>query len=181
MNTSEKQIEIDLIEACKKGDKVAFKALYDKHADTMYAICLRYMNNTDEAKDALQEGFIKVYRNLEKFTFKGSFEGWLKRIFVNTSIELIRKRKHHLDIEEAAVKPSLSGNLAEARIDADRMMALIQQLPHGYRTVFNMYVIDGYSHKEISEQLNITESTSKSQLFKARKQLQEWLAGWFEK
>jgi RNA polymerase sigma factor (sigma-70 family) len=180
MKSSENKDEISLIEACKQGESKAFKRLYDKHADTMYAICLRYMTNEDEAKDALQEGFIKVYKNLNKFSFKGSFEGWLKRIFVNTSIEQIRKRKIHLDVNNITSEDRLTQNPETGNMDASNMMKLVQKLPAGYRTVFNMYVIDGFSHREISEELNITESTSKSQLFKARKQLQQWLTGWFE-
>ncbi|MBT8327513.1 MAG: sigma-70 family RNA polymerase sigma factor [Bacteroidia bacterium] len=180
MSTSENKDEISLIEACQKGDNKALKKLYDIHSGTMYAICLRYMNNEDEAKDALQEGFIKVFKNIDKFRFSGSFEGWLKRIFVNSSIELIRKRKMHLDVNEMRGDMQLTDSIEVGSIDAEKMMQLVQKLPEGYRTVFNMFVIDGFSHKEISTELEISESTSKSQLFKARKQLQVWLKGWFE-
>ncbi len=180
MKSSDNKDEISLIEACIKGETKAFKRLYDIHADTMYTICLRYMTNEDEAKDALQEGFIKVYKNLSKFKFKGSFEGWLKRIFVNTSIEQIRKRKLHLDVSDVVSDSRLTQSPQTGQMDASKMMELVQKLPAGYRTVFNMYVVDGFSHKEISEELGITESTSKSQLFKARKQMQQWLTGWFE-
>ena len=181
MSNSENKDEISLIEACQRGENKALKKLYDIHSGTMYAICLRYMNNEDEAKDALQEGFIKVFKNIDKFRFTGSFEGWLKRIFVNTSIEQIRKRKVHLDVNEMKGDLQLiDSSSATSTMDAEKMMKLVQQLPEGYRTVFNMFVVDGYSHKEISAELEISESTSKSQLFKARKQLQVWLKGWFE-
>lgn len=180
MNSSDNKDEISLIEACIKGDNKAQKKLYDKHAPIMYAICLRYMTNEDEAKDALQEGFIKAFTNLSKFRFSGSFEGWLKRIFVNASIELIRKRKVHFDVDDLVPSINQADYMQTGTMDAEKMMELVQTLPQGYRTVFNMYVVDGFSHKEISEELNISESTSKTQLFKARKQLQELLKGWFE-
>ena len=98
MSPSESHDEISLIKACSNGDHNAFKKIYDIHSGTMYSICLRYMTNEDEAKDALQEGFIKVFNSIGKFQFTGSFQGWMKRIFVNTSIEQIRKRKVHFDV-----------------------------------------------------------------------------------
>ncbi|MFT5818145.1 MAG: RNA polymerase sigma factor (sigma-70 family) [Bacteroidia bacterium] len=180
MSTSESHDEISLIKACSNGDSKAFRKIYEIHSGTMYSICLRYMNNQDEAKDALQEGFIKVFKNISKFKFTGSFEGWMKRIFVNSSIELIRKRKMHLDVSELnSNELPLTAKIETGSMDAEKMMTLVQQLPEGYRTVFNMFIVDGYSHKEISNYLEISESTSKTQLFKARKQLQEWLKDWF--
>jgi RNA polymerase sigma-70 factor (ECF subfamily) len=180
MSTSESHDEISLIKACSNGDNKAFRRIYEIHSGTMYSICLRYMNNEDEAKDALQEGFIKVFKNISKFKFTGSFEGWMKRIFVNSSIELIRKRKMHLDVSELnSNELPLTAKIETGSLDAEKMMTLVQQLPEGYRTVFNMFIVDGYSHKEISDYLEISESTSKTQLFKARKQLQEWLKDWF--
>ncbi len=180
MSPSESHDEISLIKACSNGDHNAFKKIYDIHSGTMYSICLRYMTNEDEAKDALQEGFIKVFNGISKFQFTGSFEGWMKRIFVNTSIEQIRKRKLHFDVSELNTNElPLTSRIETGTMDAEKMMRLVQQLPLGYRTVFNMFVIDGYSHKEISDYLNINENTSKSQLFKARKQLQIWLKDWF--
>lgn len=181
MSIHDQYDEISLIKACSNGDNKAFRKIYDQHSGTMYSICLRYMTNQDEAKDALQEGFIKVHKNMSKFKFTGSFEGWMKRIFVNTSIEQIRKRKTHLDVTELnSNEMKLTDKIETGSMDAEKMMLLIQKLPEGYRTVFNMFVVDGYSHKEIAEHLGINENTSKSQLFKARKQLQVWLKGWFE-
>ena len=180
MSIHDQHDEISLIKACGTGDNKAFKKIYDQHSGTMYSICLRYMNNEDEAKDALQEGFIKVFKNISKFKFTGSFEGWMKRIFVNSSIELIRNRKMHLDVSELnSNELPLTAKIETGSMDAEKMMTLVQQLPEGYRTVFNMFIVDGYSHKEISDYLEISESTSKTQLFKARKQLQEWLKDWF--
>ncbi|MFT4995543.1 MAG: RNA polymerase sigma factor (sigma-70 family), partial [Flavobacteriales bacterium] len=151
MSTSESHDEISLIKACSNGDSKAFRKIYEIHSGTMYSICLRYMNNQDEAKDALQEGFIKVFKNISKFKFTGSFEGWMKRIFVNSSIELIRKRKMHLDVSELnSNELPLTAKIETGSMDAEKMMTLVQQLPEGYRTVFNMFIVDGYSHKEIS-------------------------------
>lgn len=180
MNTSETNQDKALIEACKRGEEKALKALYDKHSGIMYAICLRYMGNEDDAKDALQEGFIKVYRNISKYAFSGSFEGWLKRIFVNTSIEQIRKRKRHSDVDDVKTQFEMAKSWQVNQMDAEKIMQLVQQLPSGYRTVFNMYCVDGFSHKEIAAQMGYTESTSKTQLFKARKLLQQWLKHWFK-
>lgn len=140
----------------------------------MYAVCMRYANNADDAQDLLQEGFIKVYRNLEKFRHEGSFEGWIRRVFVNTSIEHFR-RKHTLysitEKEENVIEDAditALDNLAEKDI-----INLIQELSPGYRTVFNMYVVEGYSHKEIGNILGISEGTSKSQLARAKAILQK--------
>ena len=135
---------------------------------------MRYANNADDAQDLLQEGFIKVYRNLDKFRAEGSFEGWVRRVFVNTSIEHFR-RKHNLysitEKEENIIEDSditALDNLAEKDI-----INLIQELSPGYRTVFNMYVVEGYSHKDIGNILGISEGTSKSQLARAKAILQK--------
>ena len=179
--SGEKHDDISLIKACSNGDHNAFNKIYNKYSGIMYSICLRYMNSHNDAQDALQEGFIKVYNKISSYSFSGSFEGWMKRIFINTSIELIRKKKYHRDIDylkESEIK--MTSKIEIGSMDAKKMIDLIQKLPQGYRTVFNMYVIDGYSHKEISKVLSISESTSKTQLFKARKQLQIKLKGWFE-
>lgn len=180
MNASDSNQHRSLIEACQKGDKNALKMLYDTYSNGMYAICLRYMGNEDEAKDSLQEGFIKVFRHISRYAFTGSFEGWMKRIFVHTSIEQIRRRKRFLDIDDQQLNlPGQFSHVQLHQVDAEAIMEVVQRLPEGYRTIFNMYCIDGYSHKEIAEELGITESTSKSQLFKARKLLQKWLKHWF--
>src|SRR4051812_29504775 len=148
--------------------------LYNRFAPKMYAVCLRYSNNADDAQDLLQEGFIKVYRNLHRFRAEGSFEGWIRRVFVNSSIEHFRKKSVQLsrvsDREESTIEDadiSALDSLAEKDI-----INLIRELSPGYRTVFNLYVVEGYSHKEIGEQLNISEGTSKSQLARARSILQ---------
>lgn len=148
--------------------------LYRRFAPKMYAVCMRYANNADDAQDLLQEGFIKVYRNLEKFRAEGSFEGWVRRVFVNTSIEHFRRKNTLYSItekEENVIEDSditALDNLAEKDI-----IALVQELSPGYRTVFNMYVVEGYSHKEIGKILGISEGTSKSQLARAKAILQK--------
>lgn len=166
--------ESDLIRACIAGDRGMQEELYKRFAPKMYAVCMRYANNADDAQDLLQEGFIKVYRNLEKFRAEGSFEGWVRRVFVNTSIEHFRRKntlysiteKEENVIEDADI--TALDNLAEKDI-----INLIQELSPGYRTVFNMYVVEGYSHKEIGNILGISEGTSKSQLARAKAILQK--------
>ena len=144
----------------------------------MYAVCYRYANNTDDAQDLLQEGFIKVYRNLHRFRAEGSFEGWMRRVFVNTSIEHYRRKSIQLNSvsekEENTIEDSdISAleNLAEKDV-----LRIIQELSPGYKTVFNLYVVEGYSHKEIGDMLGISEGTSKSQLARAKAILQKKIA-----
>ena len=169
--------DTDLIKGCIAGDPRSQELLYERFAPKMYAVCLRYAGNNDDAQDLLQEGFIKVFRNLEKFRNEGSFEGWLRRVFVNTSIEHYRRKVHlnsisekeEVGIEDASV--SVLDQLAERDI-----VQLVQELSPGYRAVFNLYVIEGYSHKEIGEILGISEGTSKSQLARAKSILQKKVA-----
>jgi RNA polymerase sigma factor (sigma-70 family) len=148
--------------------------LYRRFAGKMYAVCLRYANNADDAQDLLQEGFIKVFRNLHRFRAEGSFEGWIRRVFVNSSIEHFRKKS----LELSRVSEKEENTIENSDISALDSMAekdiirLVQDLSPGYRTVFNLYVIEGYSHKEIGELLGISEGTSKSQLARARSILQ---------
>jgi RNA polymerase sigma factor (sigma-70 family) len=166
--------ESDLIRGCIAGDRTMQQELYKRFAPKMYAVCMRYANNSEDAQDLLQEGFIKVYRNLEKFRAEGSFEGWIRRVFVNTSIEHFRRKNTLYSItekEENVIEDSditALDNLAEKDI-----INLIQELSPGYRTVFNMYVVEGYSHKEIGNILGISEGTSKSQLARAKAILQK--------
>jgi RNA polymerase sigma-70 factor (ECF subfamily) len=149
--------------------------LYLRFSPKMYAVCLRYANNAEDAQDLLQEGFIKVYRNLQHFRAEGSFEGWIRRVFVNTSIEYFRKKSAKLSMvtekEESTIEDndiSALENLAQKDI-----IKIVQELSPGYRTVFNLYVVEGYSHKEIGDMLGISEGTSKSQLARAKSVLQK--------
>lgn len=170
--------ESDLINGCIRGDRQMQEELYNRFAGKMYAVCLRYANNAEDAQDLLQEGFIKVYKNLHRFRAEGSFEGWIRRVFINSSIEHLRKKSLQVskvtDKEESTIEDgdiTALDSLAEQDI-----INLIQELSPGYRTVFNLYVIEGYSHKEIAEQLGISEGTSKSQLARARSILQKKVA-----
>lgn len=165
--------ESDLIRGCIAGERRIQEELYKRFSSKMYAVCLRYASNSDDAQDVLQDGFVKIFKNLEKFRGEGSFEGWIRRIFVNTAIEHLRRKTQMISIgekEERSIplpEKNALDNLAEKDI-----LALIQQLSPGYRTVFNMYVIEGYTHKDIGEILGISEGTSKSQLARARVILQ---------
>lgn len=140
----------------------------------MYAICLRYTKNTDDAQDMLQDGFMKVFLNLKNFRSEGSFEGWIRRIMVNTILEKFRKGKAIQFQEEldSAVMATESFDVLD-NISVEEIMSIVSQLAPGYRTVFNLYAVDGYTHKEIADELGISEGTSKSQLARARKIIQE--------
>ncbi|MGZ8543825.1 MAG: RNA polymerase sigma factor [Flavisolibacter sp.] len=165
-----------------KGDRRMQQELYQRFAPKMYAVCLRYASNTEEAEDILQEGFIKIFNKIGSFRGEGSFEGWIRRIFVNTAIEQFRKKtylKPITEAEESTVEGkylSVLDTLAEKDI-----IRLVQQLSPGYRTVFNMYVIEGYTHKQIAELLGISEGTSKSQLSRAKLILQDLVKSFIEK
>lgn len=167
-------IETDLISGCIAGDRRKQEMLYQRFAPKMYAVCLRYSNNADDARDLLQEGFIKVFRNLEKFRKEGSFEGWVRRVFVNTAIEHYRKKINLNTISEKEERTIEDGswNILDQLAEKD-IIQLVQDLSPGYRSVFNMYVIEGYSHKEIGNILGISEGTSKSQLARAKGILQK--------
>lgn len=163
----------DIVRQCIENEPKAQKQLFDILSPKMYAICLRYAKDTDEAKDILQEGFIKLFRNLVQFQGKGSFEGWVKRIFINTSIEFYRKaqKENVKNSLETAENQPFDAHIISS-LKAEDLMGIIGQLPTGYRTVFNLFVIEGYGHEEIAKMLNVSENTSKSQLFKARQHLQ---------
>ncbi|HEY4151675.1 MAG TPA: sigma-70 family RNA polymerase sigma factor [Chitinophagaceae bacterium] len=166
--------ESDLINGCLAGDRRMQELLYQRFSPKMYAVCLRYASNADDAQDLLQEGFIKVFRNLDKFRKEGSFEGWIRRVFVNTAIEQYRKKVNLNSIgdrEEQTIADN-SWNVLDQLGEKD-IIGLVQELAPGYRAVFNMYVIEGYSHKDIGEMLGISEGTSKSQLARARVILQK--------
>ena len=170
--------EEDIIKGCIKEDRYYQKLLYKTYSSRMLAVCMRYFKQRDEAEDCLQEGFIKVFKNINLFGGKGSFEGWIRKIMVNTAINTYRANQRLINPRELedtdAYIPSDDFGVSET-YSAEYLMNLIQNLPDGYRVVFNMYAIEGYSHKEISEMLNISEGTSKSQLSRARALLQEKL------
>lgn len=165
----------ELISRSKENDRKAQQGLFDFLAPKMFAVCLRYVGDRDTAQDILQDGFITLFAKLESFSGEGSFEGWARKIFVNTALMYLRKTdalKLSTDIEEAR---SLSSDAPSAlqKIGYQELLRLIAELPPGFRTVFNMYVVEGYSHKEIGEALGISEVTSRSQLQRARRMLQD--------
>lgn len=170
--------EQDLIEGCKKGKHSAFEALYTKYAKRMMAIALRYCNTTFEAEDIVQETFIKVFEKIGSYDHKGSFEGWLKRVLVNHSINHYHKTSKEKWVEDSAEIEIADENAVAvfSKISNDELMEVLKTLPYGYRTVFNLYVIEGYTHKEIGELCSISEGTSKSQLAKAKAMLKELIS-----
>ncbi len=167
----------DLIEGCKKGKHSAFEALYTKYAKRMMAIALRYVNTTFEAEDIVQESFIKVFEKINSFESKGSFEGWLRRIVVNNAINNFHKTSKERDFENSSEIEIADEQEMPVLTDLTTtdLMSSLKLLPLGYRTVFNLYVIENYSHKEIAELCKINEGTSRSQLAKAKVLLKEIL------
>jgi len=166
--------EADLIQGCINNDRRMQEELYRRFAPKMYAVCLRYAGNAEEAEDILQEGFIKIFKKISSFRSEGSFEGWIRRIFVNTSIEHFRRKIYLQPISEQEENTLEGKSLSILDKLAERdIIQLVQQLSPGYRTVFNMYVVEGYTHKEIGEMLGISEGTSKSQLSRAKVILQD--------
>ncbi len=164
----------NIIRGCQQQDTKAQKGLYDLFGGKMYGICLRYGGNQNDAKDILQEGFLKVFEKIHQFGFKGSFEGWMRRIFVNTALEKYRGQSKVINIQDGWRDFNDEGyEHISGSITAKELTELVQALSPKYRTVFNLYAIEGYSHKEISEKLGISEGTSKSNLSRARVILQE--------
>ncbi len=160
----------EIILKCKEGDSSAQKIIYDNFASKMYAVCLRYVSNKYDAQDVLQDGFLKIFQSISDYNFSGSFEGWLRRIFVNTAIDFLKnKKKLSCDdySENYDYYESESLSLAE-QVDAFELLGMLTELPHKYRTVFNLYVIEGMSHEEISKILKISAGTSRSNLTRAR-------------
>lgn len=177
--------EAQLIEKCKHEDRKAQQRIYEQHARTMYGICLRYTSDAEAAQDLLHDGFIKVFAHIASFEGKGSFEGWLKRIFINLALENIRKEKIKKqfvdDIDQISDTDIVNDEDEDAEnLSEEALLEMIQQLPHGYKTVFNLYAIEDYSHKEISHMLGIAEGTSRSQYIRARQLLQDKIKNYFK-
>lgn len=164
-----------LIEGCVKQDRKAQQMLYERFSPGMFTVCLRYVRETAEAEDVLVKGFMKVFQNINRFEGKGSLEGWIRRIIINEGLAYLRANKTmylEVDIEKAGKSTFSHAD----HLEAEDLMAMVQQLPVGYRTVFNLYAIEGYNHAEIADMLNISEGTSKSQLSRARQLLQKMIA-----
>lgn len=163
-----------LYEGCKENNRQAQEMLYHALASKMLGVCMRYASSTFEAEDILQAGFVKVFTQLSSFRGEGSFEGWVRRVMVNTAIEAYRKNTRLLRIADMAeADGAFQQGYVIDELEYEDLLAIIRTLPEGYRVIFNMYVIEGYSHKEIAETLHISEGTSKSQLSRARSWLKE--------
>lgn len=171
----EQTVTIDsLYEGCKAGSRQAQEKLYRALASKLLGVCMRYARSTFEAEDMLQVGFIKVFRSMDSYRGEGSFEGWIRRIMVNTAIETYRRNMRsgqHTEIDE--VHDDVQRTFAMDTLECEDLLRVIQTLPDGYRIVFNMYALEGFSHKEIAEALQISEGASKSQLSRARAWLKE--------
>lgn len=170
-----KMTDEQLVEGCLKNDPIAQKQLYDTFSKKMMGLCLRYADNIDDAQDFLQDGFIKVFEKMDTYRGSGSFEGWIRKIMVNNILNTFRKTKklkQNIDIDDVSYMLHDKSSTMDTVTIKD-LLKMIQQLPTGFRTVFNLYAIEGYSHKEIADELGITESTSKSQYSRARAYLQK--------
>lgn len=166
-----------LVKKCIEGDNRAQKKLFDLFAPKLFGVCLRYMKDHDLAQDTLQDGFVKIFTKLSDYNGKGSFEGWMRRITVNTCLDQLRKDqklKVNTPIDDVSFLVK-DNHWIEEELTAKDLLKLVESLPDGYRVVFNMFAIEGYSHKEIAEQLNISENTSKSQFSRAKSQLRRKL------
>ena len=166
--------DIQLINSCKKGDRAAQRVLYDRLAPRMFPVCIRYVGDRTLAEDILQDGFVTLFTRLDSYKGDGSFEGWARRIFVTTALMYLRKKdalKMSDDLEAArGLKTEVTGQIAN--IGYKELMEMVMDLPTGFRTVFNMYAVEGYSHKEIADILGISEVTSRTQYSRARAILQ---------
>jgi len=164
-----------IINGCRDNDRESQKALYDLYSPVLYAIALRYIKDQQRAEDIMVKSMYVIMKKIKDFKGDGSFEGWMKKITVNECLMYLRKKVnkiHHQEVEERHV---VIDQNAIDQLQHEDILRLIRKLPDGYRTVFNLYVIEGFKHKEIAEKLNITESTSKSQLFLAKKKLKDWI------
>lgn len=159
-----------LVRNCIKGDPKAQRMLFEKFAPKMLGVCMRYTKDIDEAQDVLQDGFVKVFTKLDRYQGGGSLEGWVRRVMVNTALDQIRKNlkfQDNIAMDQVDFKLEHQGFIIEGLMEED-LLKLINEMPLGYKTVFNMFAIEGYSHKEISDQMGISENTSKSQYSRAR-------------
>ena len=166
--------EQQMIALCKRGDRVAQKALFDSLSKKMFPLCIRYMGDRDAAEDVLQEGFISLFSKLDSYSGEGSFEGWARKVFVNTALMTLRRNDVMKQTEDIEIARNVTGSETSALQDMSykELLDVVAELPPGFRTVFNLFLVEGYSHKEISEILGISEATSRSQLQRARVMLQ---------
>lgn len=158
----------ELIKQCKKQDATAQGELYKQYNRILFTICLRYSPNYTEAEDNLQDAFITIFKKVEQYKGKGSFEGWIKRVTVNTVLQKYRKQRTFQIVDEGQIEDEAEVEIESDEIPLDFLLKIVQELPDRYRLVFSMYVMDGYQHKEIAEMLGISDGTSKSNLARAR-------------
>jgi RNA polymerase sigma-70 factor (ECF subfamily) len=165
--------ERKIIKGCQNRKIWAQKALYDTYAGKMLAICRRYSDNIEDAEDLLQDGFIIVFNKIDQYAFKGNFEGWLRRLFVNHCLQFLRKKIHMYPISNMQIVGSESFEIEDhqKQFQLQDILTAIDQLPNGYKLVFNLYVLDGLNHEQIAQELNISAGTSKSQLARAKRKL----------
>lgn len=183
MKVEDKDPLFEIIEGCVKGDSKCQQIVYQKFYGKMLGACMRYSKDREEARDILQDGFLKVFTNIRSYTGTGSFEGWIRKVIINTALDYIRKNKQLIQyansdyVEEnaEAIKDEDENNEYQS-LNTEEIMKAVQQLPTAYRTVFNMFVVDGFSHQEIAEQLGVNIGTSKSNLSKAKMHLKKALA-----
>lgn len=161
-----------LINDCKKNERKAQEQLYKLYAPKLFSVCLKYSRNYTEAQDNLQDGFLLIFKNIYQFSFKGSLDGWLKRVMINHVLQQYRKETL-LNIVDENVPDEIEVEVDSEGVSSEFLMKIIQELPDRYRLVFNLYVLDGFSHQEIAEQLNINIGTSKSNLSRAKLILKE--------
>ena len=165
--------EETLIRKCIDRDPSAQRRLYELYSGKMMGVCRRYLYNMEEAEEALSNGFIKIFTHMERYEFKGSFEGWIRKIIVRECLMYLRSKKSYVEYTDNIERhDSEVAFETEMQLDAEELLILVEELPEGYRAVFNLYAIEGYKHHEIAEMLEITESTSKTQLMRARRMLQ---------
>jgi RNA polymerase sigma factor (sigma-70 family) len=169
--------ELALVKNCIEGNQLSQRKLFEMYAPKMMGVCLRYTKDVARAEDVMQDGFIKVFTKLEKFSGQGSLEGWIRRIMVNTALDHLRKDSKftaNISMDDVDYKVEFDGQILSSLMEED-LLKLIREMPDGYRTVFNMFAIEGYSHKEIAERLEISENTSKSQYSRAKAHLRQKL------
>lgn len=172
----------ELVQGCLENKREFQRMLYNQHAPVMYGICLQYAGDREQAKDILQNGFIKVFRNLHQFKGKGSLEGWIRKVITNTAIDHVKARKkmHYiLDDEETETEKGYVEEDIVSQLQAGHLLEYVSRLPEGARIIFNLYTLEGYTHQEISEKLNISVGTSKSQLNRAKTLLKNWISAEF--
>lgn len=170
-------LDAKLVRECLRKKPEAQRALYEQHKVMLFRVCLRYAKDRLEAEDMLQDGFIKIFQDLKQYQGKGALGAWMRKVVVNTALQHLRKNKRlqaEVELDQIA-DTHHTGEDVFARLGAEALTRLVQQLPDGYRVVFNMYVVEGYAHKEIAEKLGFTTNTSKSQLSKAKATLRKML------